>query len=352
MIGASSNVQTKRSAEDGVETHAAKRSRLKGAAASIGRPRDAPEGHVAHKEVKRNGEAYVFDYEYADGTKRCFRASMKECNGNQDECARVARLMYMKVEAGATFEEVKDYRRDLFSMCGDVSAVIERLREAGRLKGAFAIRGRCLKAKNSSINGVYIETENGLMGHSAYHKVVGGLRLPHRFLFFSSRKNCWKISDSLDDAKGGFAYARASDNGQRSPADPKTSLRWHVYEGKDKGFVEDTKVRCHGFLRKRSRTDTKACVSGEDDISELLLSSDGSCGSDTSQESDEPKATTAASEIVTETRPAKIVPNGRVCAKMPVLGNFRCSCHFVHLALCPLRRLSMSCKSRGLVPHA
>eukprot|EP00928_Gymnodinium_smaydae_P063479 TRINITY_DN4703_c0_g1_i1.p1 TRINITY_DN4703_c0_g1~~TRINITY_DN4703_c0_g1_i1.p1 ORF type:complete len:684 (-),score=107.97 TRINITY_DN4703_c0_g1_i1:64-2115(-) len=373
-------------------------------AAPIAWPQDAPAGHVAHEKVRRKGDtAFCFYYALADGSKPHFQATLQACNNSAEDCARVARLCYMKFESGATLEEVKAYRGTLYSLFGGgkpqgasnkgtkskavdparaTKTIIKRLRTEGRLTGAIQLKGRAVDAKNASINGVYALLSNGFSDRPAYEKIEISGQATQRYLFFSARKGRWKVNDSLDDSKGGFAYARTSDDGRQAPSESSLQLRWHVFEGKEKGYSEDLAVSCTPLVKQAAAEKVASASSdSEDSDSAASASSDSSsssgsaaqgsegAGSDREGEDGAGKAAAtgdaqqaSTADVTPEVRPSSTAAadaaaaqnpkvssrqaaptRGRVCAKMLARGLLRCPCHFMYIGACPnLRQRSLA----------
>lgn len=116
---------------------------------------------------------------------------------------------------------------------------------SGKLKGAVQILGRSTAKKNYSINGVYTLVPRGFEGHSAYQKVLQARDDPktQRFLFYSENKRRWKVSDSLNDDKGGFAYCKSITSKAPTPGEINEAV-WCVFDGKKSGYNEDAAVKC------------------------------------------------------------------------------------------------------------
>eukprot|EP00927_Polykrikos_kofoidii_P081152 TRINITY_DN78309_c0_g1_i1.p1 TRINITY_DN78309_c0_g1~~TRINITY_DN78309_c0_g1_i1.p1 ORF type:complete len:208 (+),score=41.17 TRINITY_DN78309_c0_g1_i1:65-688(+) len=91
---------------------------------------DAPEGHIAHSAVKflahKQGHLYTFTY-----NKEHFQVTVGHACNSYEHAARIARLCYVRFEAGDTKRKVTAYRAKLLRvLCADPS-----LAEA-RKKGA------------------------------------------------------------------------------------------------------------------------------------------------------------------------------------------------------------------------
>ena len=86
------------------------------------------------------------------------------------------------------------------------------------------------------MNGVYALLEGGFEGMPAYEKADGSVG---RVMFYSRRRQRWKVADSIDDNAGNFASAKSTDAGPPGP-----SLTWTVFEGKELGLKEDLAVLC------------------------------------------------------------------------------------------------------------
>mmetsp|Transcript_27259 Transcript_27259/g.73996 ORF Transcript_27259/g.73996 Transcript_27259/m.73996 type:complete len:221 (-) Transcript_27259:76-738(-) len=122
---------------------------------------------------------------------------------------------------------------------GEVLKEAKQLAAKGRHADAMCILGRDPSSKNGSMNGVYLKREKPFHGRSAYQKEGGD-----RFLFFSATKGAWKVSDSLNDNKTGFAFAKVDDRGKALPSEVEQPLDWKVFGGKDEGYKKDRAVRC------------------------------------------------------------------------------------------------------------
>lgn len=228
---------------------------------------DAPPDSAAHRVVKlhqgRNGQNphCRFVYVHQDGSKFPCQTTVSKSGGSVEAALRIARLCYAKFETGATKEEVEGFKTLLYAKCTGVSDPsvkkktheepsikpekdaedpLEKLRRRGQLEAAIKIEGRDAEKKNSSMNGVYVVLQSGFGGFRAYQKVGDG---PHRVLFYSSKKNRWKVNDSLDDSKGGFAWV-SSEGGSTLPCDLGGKAKWRIFDGKEKGYTEDPGVRC------------------------------------------------------------------------------------------------------------
>jgi len=78
-------------------------------------PEDAPHGHRAHDMIKCNGKRCYIDFGKGPGSEHiCCRTTVVEC-GSETAMLRIARAMWMKLEAGATREEVLQFRAECLS---------------------------------------------------------------------------------------------------------------------------------------------------------------------------------------------------------------------------------------------
>jgi len=77
---------------------------------------DAPAGHISWTKVKGSGDGTVFSFNWtsAEGQKLRFQTTTKASNNSDEEAARIARLCYVKFEAGFQKEEVLVYRQELY----------------------------------------------------------------------------------------------------------------------------------------------------------------------------------------------------------------------------------------------
>jgi len=381
---------------------------------------DAPKHSLAHDRVryKKSGGCCYFNFFHPDGSREYFQTAVLAA-GSLENAMRISRLCYFKFEQGMPRSEVEAFRGELYARCGwfpvpagegkkskkrekrekrggdsddedgrkkkkrkkpkhsdDTSALLEQLRQEGRLAGAIRVQGRDASAKNASINGVYAVVAGGFRGARAYEKLGSNSA---RFLVFSARKKRWMISDELDDAKKGFAFAKAPDGGKAPPPELGEQLRWHVFGGKEEGYSEDPAVHCvaaaedskadaavNGREAKRRRAAEpadKAKVEsgdsndGEDSDASRSSSSSSSSGSDAeddaASDSDDAHAAVAVAAPAAKApesgplQPAAVTNGplpqgpgvrrvkGKVCAKMLVSAGLRCQCHFAYRRDCP-----------------
>lgn len=104
------------------------------------------------------------------------------------------------------------------------------------------VRGRSSKRTNASVNGVYVLRRTAFHGAPSYEKVDDKMV---RYLFFSAAKCRWKISDTLDDATPGFAYAAVPrEKGSTAPSAHEQPLEWKVFDGRAEGYNKDPRMRC------------------------------------------------------------------------------------------------------------
>merc|ERR1719409_2251647 len=84
-------------------------------------PDDAPPGHEAHKKVHYSTTVERplarFKIVQKDGTKTCFQTTLGQSR-SREACEILARVCYMKFEAGATKEEVLQFRNGLYEQLG------------------------------------------------------------------------------------------------------------------------------------------------------------------------------------------------------------------------------------------
>lgn len=378
---------------------------------------------VALKSRNKNGvaELYWCSFTTVDGKEIRCTANVAKC-GSDEEAQRISRLCYAKMQGGATEKEMEAYRKILYNQSGapaakkpkkdakdkkdpkedkkakkkkdkqkdkgageggSIAAQIEQLKTSGRLVGAITIEGRDAGARNATINGAYAALKGGFEGKLAYKKADN-----ERVLFYSSRKGRWKIHSSLDDAQGGFAYAKGPGD-----AAPGPSLRWSVYDGKEKGYTEDSGVKCKpiegkpGEAEESKPVENKSAEGAEqqaadstaepsnqggaessasdsdsadsDDEKEKSSAASGSSSGSSSDESaDEapgpspgdasPKppvtpSSTAANAAALRNAAIKLAldmqgKRTRVCAKMLVRAKIRCTCHFAYEKDCPNKK--------------
>lgn len=233
---------------------------------------DAPVESDAWRMVKTDrtkGVCYMNSV-LADGTKQRFQTTSGALDGRLDEAARIARLCWMKFHAGASLDEVKEYRSLMYDRVkggsGKVSGKVKRadggpageedprkrrkltgnslalstLKAEGRLQDALLIEGRDPDKKNASVNGVYSVIPEGFAGKAAYEK-FGDLK---RFLYFWPGKSRWKISDALGDEAKGFAFLQVKDTGVEPPLNAGSDEQWQVFDGKGQGYGRDPAMKC------------------------------------------------------------------------------------------------------------
>lgn len=386
---------------------------------------DAPPGHEAHGKVKytNSNRSWVFYY----GTER-FQITERAAGGSGEECARIARLCYMKFEEGWTKEQVLVFRneqcerfatpahaspteagaeaegkppkkkrgKDALDLTKQEASEVKRLRATGREFEIVRMHGRETKKKNSSVNGLYVQTRDGFGGVKAYEKVGS----TPRFLLYSAKRGRWLISDTVSDARQGFAYIEAKDGGTSGPTVRKPrGNRWFVFDGKDDGYKEDPAVQCtainssevaleaKGAAKKGAKSKKQVKQEIKEEESEAKVKAEPAEPEDASAQEGEPNATQTSQstlpakgedssssddsesdddsdsssasgakqeseqgrspeqplpQLVEVEQPAPAPPQpvlhtaqGRICAKMLVRTFFRCSCHFTYVDQCP-----------------
>jgi len=152
---------------------------------------DAPSGSAAHEKVKFNQQRQACNFEFhRDGEKITFQTTLKAAGNDKDLALRVARICYAKFEEGASKEQVKSLREELYKRFSGQAPmtetppkvgqkrpkampagpskkskttkkedeIIEGLRKNGRIDGAIKIQGRATKKKNESMNGIFIDS--------------------------------------------------------------------------------------------------------------------------------------------------------------------------------------------------
>ncbi len=260
---------------------------------------DAPADSDAWRMVKHDrikGSCHMY-YTSPDGKTQRFQTTTRAVNEDVDEAMRIARLCYVKLEAGASIQEVKEFRYMLYDRArgeekqasgkgkrkkaadpaadaseggpaegsptaesappqkrrrsgGSTSAlkVLEKeattfalkvLEKEGRLQDALLIEGRDPGRKNASVNGVYATIPGGFGGVKAYEKFGD-----KRFLYFWPGKSRWKISDLLGDEAKGFAFLQVDDGGKRPPVSEGREQLWQVFDGKGEGYGKDPAMKC------------------------------------------------------------------------------------------------------------
>lgn len=393
---------------------------------------DAPPGHEAHKKVKHSSsKGYHYFFFGADR----FQVTDKSVNNNTEESGRICRLAYLKFnEEKWTKEQVLAFRKEMLERYANSSnstattaaspapagspappvgkeeqggkkgskkrkapdalglskqeeKEVKRLRAGGREFDLVRMHGRDDKKKNSSLNGLYAQTQEGFGGVRAFEKVGSGVP---RFLLYSSKRGRWLISDSVSDAQKGFAYAEVKDGGAGGPVGLGSGQsRWLVFDGKQEGYNEDSAVQCTAILSGEAKVEPKREVKEESAEQKVKVEpnagagapgvdssaaagptgeprssqSDTSSSGDSESEDDSDDSSSDSGEAPAEgavdtgimqleqefipqelEKPAPRQPQpvlhtakGRVCAKMLVRSLLRCACHFAYLHQCPDR---------------
>jgi len=314
--------------------------------------------HKIKRQKQPNGQGYTA-FEWAMGSRReRLQTTFKGCGGSKAACEHLARLCIDQFEQGLSRDEVMNWRDEMYAKIAEshsgqpqsaapktgepaakkpkngkkvngkagLESVREQLRSEGRLEGAVHVKGRDEKKKNASVNGVYALTKIGFEGKPAYAKADGSVV---RVLFYSARKSRWKINDSLNDASGGFAFAKASDGGAAAPG---PSLTWQVFDGGGAGYNEDSELRCEPFASGGGRT-AGSQDSDSDNAEEASTGSESSASDDaasTSESGDDESEAAGQSPPAQASPPVRRVPHyrgppARACAKMLVNSGLRCA---------------------------
>jgi len=346
---------------------------------------DAPPDSIAHSKVKfdKKSKAARFRIRHEDGTDMSFQATVKACNGSLDDAMRIARVLCHKgLHEGLSKEALEVYRDEMFRRIGGgnshgggskaagaggsskkrrrdgerfkESALIEQLRQQGKLTGAMRLHGRDPAKKNATVNGIYAKVDGGYAGVPAWQKI--GEEKNKRCAFFAKEKSRWKISEELGDEKH-FAFLKVKDGGKALPWElAPPDFAWKFFDGKEEGWKEDTQVLCsqvedesapsakrvksEGSEVKKEQEEESSSDSGSGSDSEASdNSSGGSSGSSSPQAAGSSKATASGAAAPSGPGPDGILfPNRKAAAKMLVRSGLRCSCHFSHLRDCPDRR--------------
>lgn len=365
---------------------------------------DAPEGHVAFKKARycAHNQCVVFQFP-VDGKKVHFQTTVKACGDCRETAERIARLCYLKFETGTPKEEVIQYRDELYKLAAKETGVppppsleskkknnlegsknpkkqkgsekaiaaqekkiihegpkisksmlkdsevevVRQLRHEHRLQGALCVQGRNADKKNRMLCGIYALLEDTVDGASAYEKYQAGDA--KRFLYYSSAKKRWKISDVLGDTKGGFAFIRVTDGGQSPPVGIGDNMYWSVYDGPEVGYNVDRDIRCTRFPPTTARTANGALglkSKSEDGDTDESGSSESSDSSESVSDTDSDSTAVVIAPELGATQgpvelPSKLRTPSMVCAKMLVRSNLRCACHFMHMRDCPSNTRSM-----------
>jgi len=80
---------------------------------------DAPFDSAAWAKCKFKESHNIAQFRYAspDGGLACFQATLRGAGGSRSEALRIARLCYMRLEAGQCREQVLAYRDELYKQC-------------------------------------------------------------------------------------------------------------------------------------------------------------------------------------------------------------------------------------------
>eukprot|EP00930_Biecheleria_cincta_P097913 TRINITY_DN89596_c0_g1_i1.p1 TRINITY_DN89596_c0_g1~~TRINITY_DN89596_c0_g1_i1.p1 ORF type:complete len:665 (-),score=122.28 TRINITY_DN89596_c0_g1_i1:177-2171(-) len=228
---------------------------------------DAPQGHVAWEKVTFDEAANMCLIRHQEnGVKLKLDISPKQV-GDMETAMRIGRLCFAEFHEGRKNpKEVLKYRNELCKLVKHAKPVrqdedrdkkTKRARKdkktsalqatpehggAGRLIGAIRFDGRAAGKKNSSMLGTYTVVPGGFGGYLAYQRWSEDGQPPH-FMFYAPEKKRWKVSNTLGDTKGGFAYVKTPD-GTKPPSDLPHGATWLVFEGKEKGYVEDAFLTC------------------------------------------------------------------------------------------------------------
>jgi len=354
---------------------------------------DAPQGSAAFQKVKyqEKKQAYAFNFQAADGQKVTFQVTVKAAS-SRENAARIARACYAKFEAGLHKESVLEFREELYRLCGgepqrapegtkrpaeqpvpppkrlrtsggSAAAIAKRLHDDGRADGALRIEGRSAEKKNAAVNGIYVPIPQGFEGSLAYEKVLAGPgdKGGRRFLYYSSARKRWKISDTLGDTKGGFAYLLSNAGGRRPPAPSGTGdAVWCMFDGKEAGYNADVAVTCtllvpEANLATPSSPNGSSSSSSDDDeagptVSAVKAEAGNAAGTAVAAGADGagpvvaqqvgdaaggPGTGVDGPEELPTPRPPQLT---RICAKVAVRTNLRCACHYTYLPDCPAQR--------------
>jgi len=343
---------------------------------------DAPIGHDAWIKVKYEPlAAGHFKFRYLD-SKSLFRVAVGRCDGDVELAGRVARLCYVKMEAGAPYEECQQLREDLYTVGfggkrskapgGEESAPPAKKAKAGGgtakagkvAAGALRVDGRSKDKKNASINGIYVPLQSLFDGAIAYQKQQAGDK--DRFLYYQASKSRWKINNKLGGSGSGFGYASVTDGGKASVADAGESVKWLVVDNKGGSYIEDADVRCvrlspdpdefakqlqaekakdpakvgrSASVQEVSDDNTQKEKNGASDHSsgrsdgDSRSDDDGTSADNSDASSDDSASSDEASAV--PGRPPPAAAFGRVCAKMLVRSHLRCACHYMYSNDCP-----------------
>ena len=101
----------------------------------------------------------------------------------------------------------------------------------------LSVSGRSKKLPNAIINGDYTLIPNEESDRPTYRKEKDS-KSPELFLYYSASRAKWKIAPSLNDGKGHVAICNDA-KAER----PDMCREWEVFDGKEKGFGIDAKVK-------------------------------------------------------------------------------------------------------------
>jgi len=382
---------------------------------------DAPEGHLAWEKVSFDESANMcFIRHQENGVRLRLEVSPKNV-GDKETAMRIGRLCFVEFNEGRKNpKETLKYRNELYQLAKYGKPAVaaqdklhkeekksKRAKRApkddqkrtpqpmpeqsgeGRFVGALRFEGRAAGKKNAWISGVYMILPGGFDGHLAYQRWSGEDQPEGQplLMFYASEKKRWKVSNTLGDTKGGFAYLKTRD-GTKPPSELPSGARWMVFEGKENGYVEDADLTCvpknptapaekaadpesiAAAVSSDARTDESAGNTahaeptasapagktaveddgGSDDDDDASSSDSSSSASEDDQDDADADASTAeagqdAAKLEehkqaangTATVPVTVVrrPAIRACAKMLVRVGLRCACHFTNVRNCP-----------------
>jgi len=359
---------------------------------------DAPAASLAHQRVKLNAEKRYYTFKLRrDGVRSEIFVTLGSTGDDHDASAKICRLCYVKMESGASKDEVIAYRNELLKHMWsgqtkqapqkmDSQMVIGQLEKEGKLAGAVQINGRDPDKKNSSVNGIYSLLTQGVDGAPAYEHVAGGSK--KWFLYYSSEKKRWKISNTLGGSAN-VAYIQNDGDIGVPPSDLQRKNRWRIFVSKKQGYEKDKAVVCTKYgdapevekkqTKKQEETEEASDEKGTDDESSNEEEDGGTAAQVASETADSSSGSSASSSRGDEssaseqlpvprasvkTKPSKkslvmvtvyqtpdagpkrsaeqlsgasLEKRGRVCAKMMVRTGWRCPCHFSLWKDCRLR---------------
>eukprot|EP00929_Paragymnodinium_shiwhaense_P000872 TRINITY_DN101079_c0_g1_i1.p1 TRINITY_DN101079_c0_g1~~TRINITY_DN101079_c0_g1_i1.p1 ORF type:complete len:730 (-),score=195.12 TRINITY_DN101079_c0_g1_i1:111-2129(-) len=269
---------------------------------------EAPEGHEAwalcqlKPEIPSKAAHISYEYQAEHRKIHLFVSSKHLVGGNEEHLGRIARLIYMKAQTGATKLEVEYYKAALVNetnaFLGDANfavgkkiyhlskedkeehekrygekterpggggrakrvestSLVQQLKDSGRIHGAVEVSGRQGGKKNDTINGVYELHTERFGDRPAYKKFGVQKEKLQRFIFYSEKKKRWKISNELAEEAKHSAYAKSTSS--KLPTD--ASLVWHVYASKEAGgYEEDKDVKCKPLSEVKEEKDEQDAV--------------------------------------------------------------------------------------------